>query len=127
MERMLKYIDYYQHSINIPQSVFEVEFTNDLNECELFDLQWETILVKYRVHPMMNRIVVSDIVIDHANIELLGALITYIVVDSQNSKISTIFEYREFLIKVLTRLSVLISESDMNAVKGEIDSDANSV
>ena len=52
---------------------------------------------------------------------------TYIVVDSQNSKISTIFEHREFLVKVLTRLSVLISESDMNAAKGEIDTGANSV
>ena len=127
MERMLKYIDFYQHSTNIPQSVFEVEFRNDLNECGLFDLQWEYIFEKYRIHPMMNRIVVSDIVIDHANIELLGALITCIVVGSQNSKISTIFEYREFLIKVLTRLSVLISESDMNAAKGEIDTGANSV
>ena len=127
MERMLKYIDFHQHSTNIPQSVFEVKFHNDLNECWLFDLQWEHIFEKYRIHPMMNRIVGSDIVIDHANIELLGALMTYIVVGSQNSEISTIFEYQEFMIKVLTRLSVLISESDMNAAKGEIDTGANSV
>ena len=84
MERMLKYIDFFQHPTNISQSFFEVEFRNDLNNCGLFDLKWKNIFEKYQTQPMKNRTVVSDFEIDHANIELLGALLTYITVDSQN-------------------------------------------
>lgn len=127
MERMLKYIDFYQHPTNIPQSIFEVEFRNDLTACGLFELQWKNIFEKYHIQPMNNRTVVSDIEIDHANSELLGALLTYIVVDSQNSNVSNIFEYGSFLIKVLSRLAIVISDSDTNAIKGETDAGVNSV
>lgn len=127
MERMLKYIDFYQHPTNIPQSVFEVEFRNDLIACGLFDLQWNNIFEKYRIQPMKNRTVVSDIEIAHANSELLGALLTYIVIDSQNSSVSNIYDHGSFLIKVLTRLAILISDSDTNAIKGETDAGVNSV
>jgi len=127
MERMLKYIDFFQHPTNIPQSVFEVEFQNDLTACGLFELQWKNIFEEYRIQPMNNRTVVSDFEIDHANIELLGALLTYIMVDSQNLNVTNIFEYRSLMIKVLSRLTILIFESDTNALKGETDVGVNSV
>jgi len=71
--------------------------------------------------------VVSDFEIDHANIELLGALLTYIMIDSQNLNVTNIFEYRSLMIKVLSRLTILIFESDTNALKGETDVGVNSV
>ncbi len=110
MKRLLKYIGLYQNPGNVPYEVFETEFQRDLFDCNLADINWDETFIKHRLPQRELNNAFTDQEIGDANIELLGAMITYLHRGVTHWSQGNLLDYSEIFIKLLRRLeSILIS------------------
>lgn len=126
MERMLRYVDFYKNFEYMRYEIFEVDFQKDLFECGLADINWAETFKKYGIKPVLigDNFETEDIT--KANIELIGAMMTYIHRGVTHWSQSSLLEYRDFFIASLLRLQELLnSNKTCHACNKEIDGDSS--
>jgi hypothetical protein len=110
---LIKYFDLFNVPEEIPYKVFEVELQNEMFDSGFIDLNWDETFKKYKIEPdkTIENLFTQNIIVS-ANLELLGAMVTYVFRGCTHWWDCSLFEYRDFFIQSFARLKELVEERE---------------